>query len=188
MEEAKKINTQKTADDSKISILDIGTGSGCIAITLRKKISNAIVIAIDKSEKAIAVATKNALANATDIQFSITDILNKNNWKVLPEFDIIVSNPPYIKKSEAAFMDSNVTNYEPALALFVEDEEPLLFYHAISDLGLHKLRKNGKLFFEINELYGNEICKLLLDKGYENIQLKKDISGKDRMVMAEFTG
>lgn len=186
IEEAQEIQTQNKEDDTPIRILDIGTGSGCIAITLKKKLPKASIFAIDVSEKAISVATKNALANSTYIQFSVNDILSRNNWKVLPEFDILVSNPPYIKESEAAMMDNNVKDYEPGLALFVKDEERLLFYNAISDFGLYKLRKKGKLFFEINELYGKEVSELLLEKGYKNIHLKKDVSGKDRMIMAEY--
>ena len=170
------------------NILDIGTGSGCIAIALKKKLPDATVHAMDISEPALHVANKNALNNETAIHFFKADILDENEWKKFPDFDIIVSNPPYIKQSETAGIKDNVMRYEPHAALFVADEDALLFYRKIASFGLQHLSENGKLFFEINEMLGKEVCKLLLDKGYKKIELKKDLHGKDRMVMTGLAG
>ncbi len=167
------------------SFLDIGTGSGCIPIVLKKKISSLEVHALDISAGALNVAKKNAALQKTEIVFHQLDILNKEEWKRLPKFDIIVSNPPYIKQSEANEMPENVLLHEPHIALFVPDEDGLLFYKAIAVFGLQHLNKNGKLFFEINEASGKEICLLLEEYGYTNIELKKDMQGKDRMAKAE---
>ena len=166
------------------SILDVGTGSGCIPIALKKHLPFAAVYAIDISEKALTVAKKNAEAQGTTIHFYELDILNKNQWEQLCLFDIIVSNPPYITQKEAADMHSNVLQFEPHTALFVPDEQPLLFYKAIAHFGLQHLNNNGLLFFEINEAYGKEIVEMLQSRGYTNVELKKDMQGKERMIKA----
>lgn len=166
------------------SIIDIGTGSGCIPIALKKHLPAAAVHAIDISEKALAVAKKNAEAQETTIQFHVLDILDEDLWRQLPVFDVVVSNPPYITKKEMAAMHNNVLLHEPHTALFVPDEKPLLFYEAIAAFGLQHLNNNGCLFFEINEVYGREIIEMLASNSYQNIELKKDMQGKDRMIKA----
>ena len=166
------------------SLLDIGTGSGCIPVALKKKISSLEVDALDISAGALEVAKKNAAIQHTEINFYQLDILNEEEWKRLPKFDMIVSNPPYIKQSEANEMHKNVLQHEPHIALFVPDEDGLLFYKAVAAFGLLHLKNKGKLFFEINEALGKEVCKLLEEYGYTNIELKKDMQGKDRMVKA----
>ncbi|QEC67505.1 peptide chain release factor N(5)-glutamine methyltransferase [Panacibacter ginsenosidivorans] len=168
-------------------VLDIGTGSGCIPIALKKKLPELDVHALDVSEDALNVAKKNAVTQNVDITFYKTNILDRDKWNSLPLFDIIVSNPPYIKQSEEKEMRDNVLLHEPHLALFVPDEDALLFYKTITELGLQHLNKDGQLFFEINEMLGNEVKDLLKQKGYSNIEIKKDMQGKDRMVKASFT-
>lgn len=166
-------------------MLDIGTGSGCISIALKKKIETADIHAADISPEALNVAKQNALALQTPVHFHQLDILNKAAWHQLASFDIIVSNPPYIKQSESENMHNNVLKHEPHVALFVPDEDALLFYRTIAAFGLEHLNKNGKLFFEINEALGSEVCLLLEQFGYTAIELRKDLQGKDRMVKAE---
>lgn len=166
-------------------VLDIGTGSGCIPVALKKKLPELDVSALDVSEGALAVAKRNADTQKTKITFYHLDILNKNKWNELPAFDIIVSNPPYIKRSEEREMRNNVLSHEPHLALFVPDEDALLFYRAIAEFGLIHLNKNGKLFFEINEASGNEVQQLLHNYGYAEIELRKDMQGKERMIKAK---
>ncbi|MGI8950374.1 MAG: peptide chain release factor N(5)-glutamine methyltransferase [Chitinophagaceae bacterium] len=174
---------QLTINNNQLTILDVGTGNGCIAIALKKKL-NADVCAIDISDKALIVAEGNAKNLQSKVQFKQINILNKNDWKKLALFDVIVSNPPYVKKSEQITMQKNVINYEPHEALFVNDEDALIFYKTIAEFGLQHLNKNGKLFFEINEVFGKNVCLLLKKLGYKNIELKKDLNGKDRMVKA----
>ena len=169
---------------SNLQLLDIGTGSGCIPIALKKKISSAFISAIDISAAALEVAKRNAAEQQTEIMFRQLDILNRDEWKQLSQFDIIVSNPPYIKQNEAGQMHSNVLEHEPHLALFVPNDDALLFYKTIAAFGLKHLNKNGKLFFEINETLGNDVCELLQQYGYKNIELKKDMQGKERMIKA----
>jgi release factor glutamine methyltransferase len=166
-------------------VLDIGTGSGCIPVALKKKLSALDVHALDVSEGALAVAQKNAATQNTNITFYYSDILNKSKWNELPIFDFIVSNPPYIKRSEEKEMRNNVLSHEPHLALFVPDEDALLFYRTIAEFGLTHLNKEGKLFFEINEALGNEVKQLLENYGYSNVEIRKDLQGKDRMIKAE---
>lgn len=166
------------------SILDIGTGSGCIPVALKKKLPSCEITAMDISEKALEVAKQNAAECKTEIHFHQCDILNKEEWKQFSGFDIIVSNPPYIKQSEANEMRENVLQYEPHIALFVPDSDALLFYKTITEFGLQHLNKNGKLFFEINETQGENISNLLAQCGYINIEIKKDMQGKDRMIKA----
>ncbi|WP_158799469.1 peptide chain release factor N(5)-glutamine methyltransferase [Pedobacter sp. L105] len=160
-------------------VLDIGTGSGCIAITLKKNLSNAQVSALDVSAAAIAVASENAALNETPVNFIPADILSyQSNVK----YNLIVSNPPYITEQERQEMHQNVLDHEPHLALFVSDDNPLIFYKAIADFALRQLQPQGRLFFEINEYLGIETVEMLKDKGFKNISLRKDMQGKDRMI------
>ena len=162
------------------SALDIGTGSGCIPIALAKN-TNAKISAIDVSEDALRVAKRNAVINGVEINFFRQDILKTD---ALPNVDVIVSNPPYVLESEKELMLDNVLEYEPNLALFVSDNDPLLFYKKIGLLAAESLNKGGKLFFEINEKYGAEIVALLSKIGFVDIALKKDVNDKDRMLKA----
>ncbi len=172
------------AENSKnsIKILDIGTGSGCIPISLAKNIPNAEVSSIDISSEAIKTAKKNSTLNNVNVEFIEADILNTFN---LPnKINVIVSNPPYVRELEKQEMQKNVLDHEPALALFVEDENPLLFYDKIAELAKNYLSKNGQLYFEINQYLGKETVELLKTKGYTTIELKKDLFGVDRMIKA----
>lgn len=162
------------------SILDIGTGSGCIAISLKKELSNTSISAIDISEKALEIAKKNAQCNQTEIQFFLDDILNSKSG--YPQFSCIVSNPPYIRLSEKKDMHANVLEHDPHLSLFVADDDPLIFYRKIAEFGQSHLEGNGYLFFEINEYLANETMQLLSDNQYVEIELKQDINGKNRMI------
>ena len=162
-------------------ILDIGTGSGCIPLALKSRVRNAKISAVDISVKALEVAQQNATNNNLDVHFFKTDILNWENysWNF---FDVIVSNPPYVREVEKQKMNPNVLNHEPEKALFVTDENPLIFYERIAEFAQKYLVKNGKLFFEINEYLGVETCNLLENKGFADIELRKDINGKNRMI------
>lgn len=164
----------------QLSILDIGTGSGCIAVALKKQMSNANVTAFDVSEEALKIAVENAKFNSVPITFEKVDILNPEG--ITQKFDVIVSNPPYITNKEKALMHLNVLDYEPHLALFVENEEPLLFYNHIANFASNHLSKEGKLYFEINEHYGQEVKEMLLLKSFKNINIVPDMNGKDRIV------
>ena len=171
------------------SILDIGTGSGCIAIGLKKNLPNFKVSAIDISTGALKTAKENADLNMVEINFIEADILNyKSNpdscRDVNRKSEIIISNPPYVTLHDKTRMHTNVTDFEPYTALFVPEDDPLVFYKAIADFAVKHLAKNGLLFFEINESYGNEVVQLLADKGFKNIELRKDMSARDRMVKA----
>ena len=173
----------ESAENKPMKILDIGTGSGCIAVTLAKKLPSAEVHAWDISEDALEVARKNAERNGVKVIFVKRDMLLE---PVSDEkFDIIVSNPPYVTEVEKTEMQENVLNFEPHLALFVPDDNALVFYEKIADFALTNLNKDGKLFFEINRAKGADIAHLLEEKGFTNIELRKDISGNERMVMAE---
>lgn len=169
-----------------ISLLDIGTGSGCIPIAIKKNKPNWNVAAIDISENALEVARVNALKHHTEIYFFQADILSVDSKDTrLTTYDIIVSNPPYIPRKEKELMSTSTVHFEPHLALFVEDENPLLFYDKIADFSKQHLTKNGKLYFELNEFNANDVKKLLHQKGFQNIQIKKDFAGKDRMLRCE---
>jgi release factor glutamine methyltransferase len=173
-----------------LTILDIGTGSGCIPISLKKEIPNAEVFTIDVSEKAIETAKKNALDNDADVHFIHQNILELEsleklqtiNSKLPTKLDIIVSNPPYVRNLEKQEIKKNVLDYEPHLALFVEDTDALLFYRKIAQLALTSLTPNGKLFFEINQYLRKETVELLESLGFKNIELRKDFVGNDRMI------
>ena len=175
------IESQKSKVKSqKVEILDIGTGTGCIPISLKKNIPNANVSAIDVSEEAIEMAKKNALENNTEVNFILQNILETK--KLEQKFDIIVSNPPYVRNLEKEEISKNVLAYEPHLALFVEDNDALLFYRKIAQLAKESLTENGQLFFEINQYLGKETVLLLEQLGFQNIELKKDFKGNDRMI------
>ncbi|HSH51756.1 MAG TPA: peptide chain release factor N(5)-glutamine methyltransferase [Bacteroidales bacterium] len=162
-------------------IADIGTGSGCIAISLAKNLTKSFIYALDNSADALSITRRNSKLNRTEIYISYLDILNKNN-QLDETFDIIVSNPPYVTEKEKQFMQPNVLNYEPEEALFVSNNDPLLYYRVIIDFALKHLKKGGKLYFEINENFGKETTLLLEEKKLKNIQLKKDINDKNRMI------
>ena len=162
-------------------VVDFGTGTGCIAISLKKHLKDASVTAVDISEEAIRTASENALINQTEVSFIHADILT---FQSETKFDIIVSNPPYITEKERAEMHQNVLAHEPHLALFVTDERPLLFYEAVADFALRNLKENGSLFFEINEYLSQETIQMLKDKSFVFIELRKDMQGKDRMIRA----
>lgn len=167
---------------NNISILDIGTGSGCIAITLAKNILTAKVHAWDISSEALEVAKHNAKRNDVIVDFSQNDILNMDNHNQL--FDVIVSNPPYITQSESKMMHQTVLDFEPHIALFVPDSNPLLFYEHISHFAMNHLRKGGSLYYEINQNNGEDTKSLLANMGFVNIELRHDISGNERMIKA----
>jgi release factor glutamine methyltransferase len=169
---------------SEPSIIDIGTGSGCIPVALKKNILAATVSAIDVSESALELAKRNAEKNEVDVHFFLKDILSsdENMEQQLSKYDIIVSNPPYICFSEKEQMHKNVLDYEPHLALFVNDNDPLLFYKAICDFALKSLNKNGKIYFEINQSLASETKDLLESKGFKNVELIKDISNNYRIL------
>lgn len=164
-----------------LHVLDIGTGSGCIAISLAKNLVNSTVKAYDISQNALSLAMKNAEINSTEVIFTLVDILDKNKWSD-SKFDIIVSNPPYVRDSEKTLMQKNVLDYEPQLALFVPDKNPLLYYKKISEFATKQLNKHGKLYFEINESYAKEVAEILKENNFSDLVIKKDLNGKDRMI------
>lgn len=188
------VESRKSKVES-LKILDIGTGSGCIPISLKKNLPSAEVFAIDVSPKALEVAQKNAEINRVEVNFIQTDILQVNDLKNLPtsnlqlpaSFDIIVSNPPYVRNLEKAEINPNVLEFEPHLALFVEDNDALLFYRKITELAKSHLAENGKLYFEINQYLGKETVALVESYGFKNVQLIKDIYGNDRMISASYS-
>ncbi|MFK5958200.1 MAG: peptide chain release factor N(5)-glutamine methyltransferase [Lutibacter sp.] len=165
-----------------IKILDIGTGSGCIAISLAKNLLNAELFALDVSSEALKTAKENAKSNSVSVHFIEENILTA--VKLSNTFDIIISNPPYVRELEKEQMQENVLANEPHLALFVKNENPLLFYNKIADLAKSHLNPNGNLYFEINQYLGKETVNLLKSKGFKNIELKKDIFNVDRMLKA----
>lgn len=170
---------------SKLTLLDIGTGSGCIPITLKKLFPEMEIHALDVSEDALEVAKQNAKNLETEIIFYHKNILEKEGWESLPEFDIIVSNPPYIPHREAHFMPENVKQFEPHLALFIDDENPLIFYEMIADFAKEKLNKDGYLFFETNEFNAKEVLSMLHNKTFTSAVIEQDMEGKDRMIRAQ---
>ncbi|RAK20215.1 release factor glutamine methyltransferase [Flavobacterium aquaticum] len=184
------LNSPNIHHPSPINILDIGTGSGCIPISLKANLSQANVSAIDVSEKALEVAKRNAELNKVEINFIEANILEVEDLSQLPSpiihhpssYNIIVSNPPYVRNLEKQEIKKNVLDYEPHLALFIEDTDALLFYRKIAQLALKNLTPNGLLFFEINQYLGKETVELLENMGFKNIELKKDIYGNDRMI------
>lgn len=169
-------------NSSEIHILDIGTGSGCIAISLAKELKNAKVSALDISEGALEVARENAKINTVEVDFVQRDILTSET--VTASYDIIVSNPPYVRNLEKKMMQKNVLVHEPETALFVSDDDPLVFYRRIAQLAHENLKEGGFLYFEINEYLGAEMTELITHLGFKNCSIKKDIYGKDRMMRA----
>jgi release factor glutamine methyltransferase len=174
-------NVLKNGRSKSIKILDIGTGSGCIAISLAKNLPNAEVFAIDVSEKALATAKKNAERNEVEVTFISQNILETLDLN--QEFDIIVSNPPYVRNLEKEEIKKNVLDNEPHLALFVEDNDALIFYRKIAELAQKNLSNSGQLYFEINQYLGKEMISLLEELNFKNVELRKDIYGNDRMIL-----
>ena len=167
--------------ESSPKILDVCTGSGCIALALKYGIENASVEGVDISEGALDVAKSNSTSSNCDVAFYKYDVLSAQP-KIEGEYDIIVSNPPYICQFEKEKMSDNVLDNEPHIALFVEDENPLVFYIKIADLGCETLKPNGRLFFEINPLFYNEMIEMLAQKGYRDIEVIKDINERNRFI------
>ena len=168
----------------KFNILDIGTGSGCIAISLKKELVNINVKAIDVSQKALAIADKNAQDLNAKIDFINLNFLDEEQWGELRVYDIIVSNPPYIPEDQKASLSKNVTDFEPAIALFVHDSEPFIFYEKIAKFAQSHLKAKGRVFVEIHENYSNKIEQVFKDYNFKT-EIKKDIYGKERMIKAE---
>lgn len=175
-------STKQTTETKQLKILDIGTGSGCIPISLKKQLPFAKISAIDISKEALSVAKKNAVLNNVDIHFILQDILKTVTLD--QHYDIIISNPPYVRELEKKELKNNVLKNEPHVALFVENDNPLIFYAKIAELAKNYLNKNGLLFFEINQYLGTETIDLVNKKELKNIQLKKDMFGNDRMIVA----
>lgn len=167
----------------KMKVLDLGTGSGCIAISLALEWAEAQVSALDISVQALGIAKQNAAKYAANLNFIKADVLQKD--LNLEKFDLMVSNPPYVLEKERVFMQANVLKHEPELALFVPNEDPLRFYKAIASHGKKVLNPNGFLYFEINEAFGTEVVALLKNEGFVNVQLIQDINGKDRIVFGQ---
>ena len=175
------VKDQKAQGKENVAVLDIGTGSGCIAISIKHQLPMATVTAIDVSEAALAIAAENAHAHACNIDLKKINILDSTEMNTLGKFDVMVSNPPYIAESESAAMHENVVKYEPSIALFVPDEDALLFYRHIAAFAKKHLFEHGKLYFEINENLGEATAALLKEMGFE-VTLRKDAQGKDRML------
>src|SRR5690606_35218262 len=166
---------------ASLKILDIGTGTGCIPISLALEMNNAQVYGVDISDEALQIAQKNSSELRAKVSFSKCDILTQ-----IPDeakLDILVSNPPYIPECEKSEMHKNVLDFEPPLALFVSNDDPLVFYRRIAEIGKQLLKSNGKLYFEINEKYGNDVSGVLQDRGYSEVRVLKDLNEKDRMVV-----
>lgn len=174
--------SQQPKANSQKSILDIGTGSGCIAISLSKQIPTSKVYALDISEKALEVAKENAINNEADITFIHDNILTLNN-NIETKFDIIVSNPPYVRELEKSEMRDNVLKWEPHTALFVSDNDPLIFYRNILGFAQTHLKENGEIWFEINEFLGKEMTELCNKMGFSNIDIYKDFRDKERFLL-----
>ena len=172
-----KNNSNKS---KQLRILDIGTGSGCIPITLARNLNNSEVSAVDISRDALKVAEVNAEINKVKVNFIEMDILKTT--KLSERYDIIVSNPPYVRELEKQKMHKNVLEFEPHIALFVEDEDPLLFYLKITQLASKSLSEGGQLYFEINQYLGERMVQLLSDYKFRDIEIRKDIFGNDRMI------
>ena len=164
------------------NVVDIGTGSGCIPISIKKNVTDAIVTSLDVSHGALELATKNALDNNVDIHFLNFDFLEEKNYDLLPKFDVIISNPPYIPENEKHILDKNVTMYEPHLALFVPQNDPLLFYKKILIFAEEHLEEGGQIFLEIHEDFAAATATIFTEKKY-TVTIKKDMQGKERMLL-----
>ncbi len=169
--------------DTPLTLLDVGTGSGCIAITLKLEMPNSHVLAMDISHEALAIARHNARAHKADITFLPGDFLNED--PEVNNLDLIISNPPYIAQHEINSLQANVKNFEPHKALFVPDDNPLVFYHALAQKGKYLLKHNGWIIAEIHELRGQETANVFKAEGYEPVRILRDLSGKDRVVIAQ---
>ena len=184
VEEYRIQNTEDRIQNSGFKILDVGTGSGCIAIALKNKLPLSEVWACDISDQALNIARINADALQATIDFVPLNFLDPGQRRQLPTVDVIVSNPPYVPQNEKTEMKRNVVEYEPSTALFVTDDDPLIFYKAIAEFGREKLNKGGRIYAEIHENLGEPIKGLFLSEGYQTVQLKKDLQEKDRMIKA----
>lgn len=186
-------NFVDSPDNRVYNLVDIGTGSGCIALSLAAEINHSFITAVDLSTGALITAKENAKSlGINNVKFVQTDILKEENEDFSTElstglYDAIVSNPPYICRKESKEMASHVLDHEPHMALFVPDEDPLLFYRAIAKFALRHLKSGGRLYFEINAAYGPETCQLLCDLGYQNVELRQDFTGRDRFVVGVFS-
>jgi len=167
----------------QLQIIDIGTGSGCISVSLKKELPGVNVTAIDVSEKALLVAKKNAVDFDAVIDFLQIDFLNENEWKILSLYDNIISNPPYIPINEKEVLAKNVTDFEPEVALFVENNDPSIFYKKIAEFAKSHLKENGNIYVEVHEEYAKEVGNIFENAGFKS-KIKKDIYGKERMVRA----
>ncbi|WP_126974165.1 peptide chain release factor N(5)-glutamine methyltransferase [Gynurincola endophyticus] len=176
----------KDAVNKPIDILDIGTGSGCIPVSLKVTLPNATVQSVDISDRAIAIARRNATDLSAEITFLHRDFLSWEQYEWQP-IDILVSNPPYIPQSEKAGMIAQVTEHEPSIALFVADEEPLIFYHQLARFGKKYLKENGAVYIEIHEDLGAETRQAFELEGYQTVIIKKDFQGKERMIKARLS-
>jgi len=165
-----------------LQILDIGTGSGCIPVSIKKRFAQLSVTGIDVCSEALYVAAENAATHETDIELMLIDFLNKEEWNKLGIFDIVVSNPPYVPQKEKSSMAPNVLNYEPHKALFVPDNDALLFYEAIAQFGKEHLSAGGSIFAEIHETLANNVDRLFRSHGYTFTEIRKDMQGKERMI------
>ena len=168
-----------------LRMLDVGTGSGCIALALAKALPMAEVWAADKSRDALAVAAANARETGIDLRLLELDVLDRHAGEALPTFDILISNPPYVLTADKSSIRDNVLQYEPHMALFVEDADPLRFYDAITELALLRLASGGRIYFEVHEEKGPDVQQLLEERGFRDVILRKDLSGRDRMVRAD---
>ena len=177
----KIVNSQQSTVNRHRSIIDIGTGSGCIAISLAKAFPESQVFALDVSEEALKVAKENAINNNVNVNFIHDNILNLKNI-IETKFDIIVSNPPYVRELEKAEMHNNVLEWEPHKALFVSDNDPLIFYRGILEFAKSHLKENGEIWFEINEFLGKEMTDLCHELGFSNVEIHKDFRGKERIL------
>jgi release factor glutamine methyltransferase len=183
----KDVFIQKSMEADKttqLKILDVGSGSGCIPLALKKTMPKAEVWGCDISEEALNVARRNGSALNIRVDFQGMNFLDEAQQKLLPTVDIIISNPPYVPLKDKQQMNSNVVDHEPHTALFVPDEDPLVFYKALAEFGKKRLYENGSVYMEVHEEIGNDVVNLFKENGYNNVQLKKDMQGKERMVKA----
>ncbi len=185
LQDVGKSNTQSSILHSQFSILDVGTGSGCLAVTLAAELPTAQVEAWDLSEAALAIARRNAGRNGVTVSFRNQDVLTAPFFALASPLSLLVSNPPYVTRSEAERMQPNVLDHEPHLALFVPDDDPLVFYEALARLGTQALVPGGRAFVEINERLGAETAEVFRRHGFASAEVLRDLSGKDRFVRAE---
>ncbi len=177
-----KISTHPQRDEAKLNFLDIGTGSGCIAISLAASLPKHHISACDKNDKILEVAKHNSLINNVSVDFFNCDVLKEDSLTPARTWDYIVSNPPYVRLSEKQLMSKHVVDHEPECALFVKDDDPLLFYRSITDKAKHSLKKDGWLFFEINEAMGKACRDMMISYGFRDVEVSQDIHGRDRYV------